>query len=1386
MMDGVRYYGRSIAVVVLGLISISAFASGVGRKTQEVAPHTAVSAVPPSPDGQSQTLLPDGRLLLTGGMDSSVAVKAAYFEKASTGARTETSGTLLHARAFHSATLLPSGSVLILGGVGDGSSALAHAELFIPADQTFVDYPTTGLTPRAHHTATLLTDGRVLIAGGIDSQGNTLSQIEVWDYRTGKSTSLAVDLRTPRSGHTATLLADGTVLLSGGQDEHGSPLDYGVIIDPNAPSARFVSRPPEPLKISEPPSLAASIPQSGETGIPIDQLISLRFTEPMDVTSINSSTITLRTSLEKVEVGVVPAEGGSLAFITPQDNLENGVAYTLTISGALDRAGRVMPDMSIIFTTIVATETGTTGGGSGSKGSGSTGSGGVGGDGSVPSGFSSEWRKLPMLRGEEGVTALAGQVLTLDGSPLPNVLIEIDSEHAITDKTGRFLVQNTGSGHHIMIVDGDPASTKANSYGLYRVGVDLKAGMTNSLNYIVWMTALDSAHAVQISSPTTSEVVVTNPNVPGLELHIPAGTVIHDARGRVVTQVGITAVSTTQPPFPIRKGLTFPVYFTIQPGGATFANSENAWSTDSAGRRRGRGATIHYGNYMKAKPGARYQFWNYDPAQRGWYTYGNGRVSSDAKKITPEDGTQIFTFDAASAGTCGANCPPQPPPLPSGGGPGGPGGGPGGPGGPPGPPRKGDPVDLQTGLFVYTKTDLMLGDVIPLALTRTYRQGDTVSRAFGVGMTMDYDIFLSGDDNSDPEGFTYEKLILADGAQIYFTRTSPCAGTNGSCGELGAGYTATSTPGDFYGATLNLGGTDASCPGIPGVRYYCWKLTKKDGTVYQFPATENGGANPRQYALIGMNDRHGNSLIFTRDGNGNLTRVTSPNGRWIQFTYDSSNRITGAQDNIGRTTSYTYDPVSGCLATATDANGGVTTYTYNPSGDMLNITDPKNIMYLQNQYDENDRVYQQTQADGSTYHFVYNLDSNGNVIQTNVTDPRGYISKTIFNSDGYMTSDTEALGQAEQQTVTYNRQQGTGLLLSTTDALHRTTTYSYDAMADVTSVTWLTWTPNAVTTTFAYNPRFYELSDITDPLGNATTISYDDSGNMLEVLDPLGNAATFTYNSAGQPITATDPLGNQTQLIYDSGDLVALIDPLGRTTTRFVDGAGRIAAVTDPLGHATRIVYDPLNEITSSTDSLGNQTGLTYDKNGNLLTVTDANQHATKYAYDNMDRTITRTDPLLSHASAQYDLNGNLNQVTDRKSQVTTIQYDGLNRPIFAGFGLQPGPTYQSTVSYTFDAGNRLAGVTDSVSGGISRSYDLLDRLLSETTPQGSVGYTYDADGRRQTMTVSGQSPVNYSFDNASRLTSITQAAANVSFNYDNDGRRTSLTLPNGIIATYN
>jgi N-acetylneuraminic acid mutarotase len=133
-------------------------------------------------------------------------------------------GNLTTARYLHTATLLPNGKVLIVGGWGGNAlaealpsapiptSALSSTELYDPANKTW----STGgnlETARYSHTATLLPNGKVLLAGG----GNCLNCAELYDP-VGNNWSKAKNLGHGRYNHTATLLPTGKVLVAGGSD----------------------------------------------------------------------------------------------------------------------------------------------------------------------------------------------------------------------------------------------------------------------------------------------------------------------------------------------------------------------------------------------------------------------------------------------------------------------------------------------------------------------------------------------------------------------------------------------------------------------------------------------------------------------------------------------------------------------------------------------------------------------------------------------------------------------------------------------------------------------------------------------------------------------------------------------------------------------------------------------------------------------------------------------------------------------------------------------------------------------------------------------------------------------------------------------------------------
>ena len=247
------------------------------------------------------------------------------------------------------------------------------------------------------------------------------------------------------------------------------------------------------------------------------------------------------------------------------------------------------------------------------------------------------------MQAAPGTTALAGQVLKLDGWPLENTTLEINGRRVRTDSTGRFLLQGLAPGHHVLWIDGSTANHDQAAYGLYEVGTTILPNKTNVLNYTIWMTRLDMAHAVRVPSPTSTETVITNPLLPGLELHLPAHTVITDRNGKPVRQISITPIPIDKPPFPLPAGVQVPIYFTIQPGGAYIKVANSA-----------AGARLIYPNGFNFRPGTEFEFWNYDADAKGWYIYGNGTVSPDARSVVPDPGVFIYEFTGAMVGVTGS------------------------------------------------------------------------------------------------------------------------------------------------------------------------------------------------------------------------------------------------------------------------------------------------------------------------------------------------------------------------------------------------------------------------------------------------------------------------------------------------------------------------------------------------------------------------------------------------------------------------------------------------------------------------------------------------------------------------------------------------------------
>jgi RHS repeat-associated protein len=949
---------------------------------------------------------------------------------------------------------------------------------------------------------------------------------------------------------------------------------------------------------------------------------------------------------------------------------------------------------------------------------------------------SSPLTALPPLVAGSGVTALSGQVLAMDGRGLPGVALTLGEATATTDAAGRFLLEDVRPGHRVLEVD---AATPEWEHGSYEIGVDIHPHRTSLLDHPIWLPRIDLEHAVTTAWPAASEVVITTPEIPGLELRIPAGASVVDEDGEGVDALSITPVPLDRAPFPLPAGVHTPAYFTIQPGGAYVVGGL---------------AQVVYPNYHQLDPGTRADLWLYEPDEEGWEIYGQGTVSADGTQIVPDAGAGVYEFTGVTLAA-----PHSSPAIDLLGNP------------------VGDPIDPATGLFDMRKTDLALPGPMPIEFTRLYRQGDPTYHDFGLGIASPYEAYLDPPENN----YLQADLIMAGERRVHFDRISP--GTSFSNDVM----RSAPIPGPYYRAMLSF----HSAPNR-------WHLTRADGATLVFGDVYSDLREIRdrfgnRLLVLGANGTNP----------GPVTQLVSyPSGRWISLSYNGLNRVATATDNLGRTVTYTYEATLGRLKTVTDANQTgqptpkPTTYTWtsvsgcSPNFVMTAITDPRNIQWMTNTYGTGCRVTQQTVKTATateTWDYAYTTDAQGRVIQTDVTNPKEVTERLTFDADGYLLADTVGLGTSVARTFTYTRG-ADHLATRVQDSFHiRNTDSTYDSFGNPLSVTGLAGSAQAVTTQFTHEPVFQQLSSIVDPLNHATSFAYDAAGCLDAITDGANRTTTFECNSAGQVTSMTDPLNHTTTFTYSHGDLVAVTDALGRTSRRFVDGGGRVLSATNPLGQTTTYAYDKLNQLTALTDAIGGQILFSYDPDGNLTEVNDRRRGSdskTTFAYNNMNLVSARTDPLNRTESFSYDDIGNLTSWTDRAGQIHDFTYDPLDRLLTAKFK-KSGNNYQSTLTYTWDVGGRLTQVADSTSGAgtITRTYDDLDRLLTE----GSLTYGYDAASRRTSTTVSGQPAVTYGYNPADQLTAVTKGSTTVSLGYDGAGRLSTLSFPTtpALVQTY-
>ena len=497
-----------------------------------------------------------------------------------------------------------------------------------------------------------------------------------------------------------------------------------------------------------------------------------------------------------------------------------------------------------------------------------------------------------------------------------------------------------------------------------------------------------------------------------------------------------------------------------------------------------------------------------------------------------------------------------------------------------------------------------------------------------------------------------------------------------------------------------------------------------------FQQIKDLNGNTVVFGTTGIQHSSGRSIIFQRDTQGRITRITDPDGKFIQYSYDLDGNLSKVTDRGGHQTRLTY-------------------YTPTRIHHLRDIIDPRGIRAIRNDYDAAGRLLSTTDSLGRSTSFGYDIETR----RQTITDRLGNIRTLEYNAEGFVTRETDQEGAVTTRTFDDNGNQ-----LSEIDPTGRTRSWTYNSKNNVLSET----DPDGKTTTHTYGPFSRRLTT-TNPLGNTTTKVYE-QGNLKSVQGPIpGDITRFGHDSRGNLTEHRDALGHLTQFAYDSsGNQTSETDPLGKVRTRTYDSNGRMLTETrirtvngNPESLTMSHQYDSTGRETRTTYPDGSTTSRSYDAAGNVLAETDQLARTTRSAFDTLGR-LSRNDYADGTSeSFTYDAEGRQLTRRDRAGRTTAFGYDKTGRP-----------TRITYPDESFDA----------------RTYDGAGRVLTSMSPaSGTTTFTYDAAGRRATETDALGAVQSWTYDAAGRqISTVDKRGYQSQFYYDPQGRQTRTVWHDG------
>jgi RHS repeat-associated protein len=608
----------------------------------------------------------------------------------------------------------------------------------------------------------------------------------------------------------------------------------------------------------------------------------------------------------------------------------------------------------------------------------------------------------------------------------------------------------------------------------------------------------------------------------------------------------------------------------------------------------------------------------------------------------------------------------------------------------------------------------------------------------------------------------------------------------------------------------------------------------KDVLLYETRYEYYGGGTLKKIIFPGGRE---DNMVY--DGSGNVNSVLNSKGvgTYFQYDYDKTKKeyYTQIKTSSGKIQEVIYDREGDTKQV--DVNGR-TIKKVLKDGRNLIVTDEKGNVTRED-YDEWKNLTRKVYPDGSEENYEYEHEFNQ---VTKHTDQNGNVTLYEYNGFGDVTRKVEAAGTASEivTTYTYGNNQSAVTIEGDANTLSATTTTTYDANNNVSSIT----DAEGNVTEFLIYDNMGNLLRKKDPRGKVWLYGYDNKGRLITTTDPLGNITSYEYNGEGKRVALVDPYMKRFEFQYDEpGNVIRTTDPYGNykvtdyntdnRPVRIIDQNGkesvfeydnekRLLKVIDGAGNEVSFVfdesqqtyvssgtpvqieyptytkkfyYDRLQRNTRETDILDENTGYSasygYDPAGNRISKTDQEGNTTTYVYDELSRPVKEIDPLGGVTEKTYDDRGNLISVKDPKNGITRYEYDRINL-----LKREIRPMGEETV-YVYDDVNNTKSVTDAKGQKVIYVYDGLNRVSQikfysageHLNPIKTVTFTYNKIGKLLTYD-DGITAAAYTYDDLHRKTAETVNYGTFSlsyyYTYYANGQKETFTGPDGITYKYN